>query len=82
FMVSGLFVPLIAALFFNKRNSTAAMSSMLLGGITTITLIIIRIPLPFELDPNIFGIATSAITFMIISGFSSDEEYELLEEGE
>ena len=82
FMVSGLFVPLIAALFFNKRNSAAAMSSMLLGGITTITLIIIEIPLPFNLDPNIFGIATSAITFMIISGFFSGEEYELLEEGE
>jgi SSS family solute:Na+ symporter len=82
FMVSGLFVPLIAALFFNKRNSTAAMTSMLLGGFTTITLIIIKIPLPLGLDPNIFGITTSALAFIIISGISSTEKFELLEEGE
>jgi solute:Na+ symporter, SSS family len=82
FMVSGLFVPLIAALFFNKRNSTAATSSMLLGGFTTILLIIIKAPLPFGLDPNIFGITTSALTFIIISSLSSTEKYELIEEGE
>ena len=82
FMVSGLFVPLIAALFFNNRNSRAAMGSMLLGGLTTILLIIIKIPLPFNLDPNIFGITTSAITFIVISYFSSEEELDLIEEGE
>ncbi len=82
FMVSGLFVPLIAALFFNNRNSKAAMTSMLLGGFTTIFLIIIKIPLPLGLDPNIFGITASALAFIIVSGISSTERYELLEEGE
>ena len=82
FMVSGLFVPLIAALFFDNRNSKAAITSMLLGGITTIVLIIIKLPLPFGLDPNIFGITTSALTFILMSYFTSAEEFELIEEGE
>ncbi len=82
FMVSGLFVPLIAALFFNNRNSNAAITSMLLGGFTTITLIIIKQPLPFDLDPNIFGITASALSFIIISYFTSSKRYELIKEGE
>jgi solute:Na+ symporter, SSS family len=67
FMVSGLFVPVIAALFLKKASSTAAFYAMLLGGGTTITLILGNWPLPLGLDPNIFGISLSFITFTVIN---------------
>jgi solute:Na+ symporter, SSS family len=65
FMVSGLFVPLIAAMFFQQKNSLSAVLSMFLGGGTTITLIVINVRLPLDLDPNIFGITMSFITFVV-----------------
>jgi solute:Na+ symporter, SSS family len=67
FMVSGLFVPVIGALFLKRASSTAAFWAMGLGGGTTITLIIGDWPLPLGLDPNIFGISLSLITFTIIN---------------
>lgn len=67
FMVSGLFVPVIAALFLKKASSTAAFYAMLLGGGTTIILILGDWALPLGLDPNIFGISLSFLTFMIIN---------------
>jgi SSS family solute:Na+ symporter len=69
FMVSGLFVPVIGAFFWKRSNSTAALWSMLLGGGTTIILIAANTKLPLDLDPNIFGISISAITFIIL-GFA------------
>jgi solute:Na+ symporter, SSS family len=67
FMVSGLFVPVIGALFLKRASSTAAFWAMLLGGSTTIILIIGDWPLPLDLDPNIFGISLSLITFTILN---------------
>ncbi len=67
FMVSGLFVPVIGALFMKKASSTAAFWSMLLGGGTTITLIIGGWNLPLGLDPNIFGISLSCMSFIFIN---------------
>lgn len=67
FMVSGLFVPVVAALFSKRPNATAAIASMLIGGTTTITLIILDTNLPFGLDENIFGISGSSVTYIIIS---------------
>ena len=67
FMVSGLFVPVIAALFFKSRNSIAAVWSMLLGGVSTIMLIVTNIDLPFGLDAIVFGIIISLITFITLS---------------
>lgn len=69
FMVSGLFVPVIGAFFLKKTHPIAALWSMIAGGFTTLTLIIIQIPLPFQLDPNIFGIMTSLIVFLSINTF-------------
>jgi len=66
FMVSGLFVPVLAFLFLKKPSAKAAMYSMLLGGGTTLTLILTEVVLPFGLDANFFGITLSAITFIII----------------
>ncbi|MDZ7743945.1 MAG: sodium:solute symporter family protein [Bacteroidota bacterium] len=67
FMVSGLFVPVLAALLSKHTNSVAAFLSMLIGGSTTLILIIIDIPLPFQLDPNIFGITASLVVYLIAS---------------
>lgn len=67
FMVSGLFIPVLGALYMKRRSSVAAMVSMVLGGGTTIILIILDIPLPLELDPNIFGITLSAIAFFTLN---------------
>ncbi len=67
FMVSGLFVPVLAALYGKRPDSTAALASMLIGGTTTIVLIILDIGLPFDLSANIFGILASAIVYLLIS---------------
>lgn len=65
FMVSGLLVPLIAALFFKQNNSKAAMMAMVGGGCTTLSLTMFFSKLPFGLDANLFGIATSLLLFFI-----------------
>jgi SSS family solute:Na+ symporter len=65
FMVSGLFVPVVGALYWKRATPTAAFLAMIAGGATTITLIIADIKLPLELDVNIFGITTSAIVFIL-----------------
>ncbi len=67
FMVSGLFVPVLAALYGKKPNSTAAIFSMIIGGSTTIALTTIGLKLPLNLDANIFGIAASAFTYVFIT---------------
>ena len=64
FMVSGLFVPLVAVLFFKKTNSNAAILAMIGGGLTTVILSIAIKELPFGLDANLFGISTSFILFV------------------
>lgn len=66
FMVSGLFVPVLGTMFLKKPSSKAALYSMLLGGGTTLTLILAGIKLPFSLDANFFGITFSAIVFIFI----------------
>jgi SSS family solute:Na+ symporter len=65
-MVSGLLVPVIGTLVCKKPSSRAAMLSMILGGTTTLGLIISEIELPFGLDANFYGICLSAITFIVI----------------
>lgn len=67
FMVSGLFVPVIGALFWKRSTSAGAMTGMILGGFSTISLRYAGIELPYELDPNVFGISVSAISFIAVS---------------
>ncbi|MFA9390041.1 MAG: sodium:solute symporter [Prolixibacteraceae bacterium] len=67
FMVSGLLVPVLAALFLKKLNSTAALLSMIAGGGTTLLLIIMKVALPFGLNENIFGLSASLIVFVVVS---------------
>ncbi len=65
FMVSGLFIPVLAGLFLKNRSSAGAFWSMISGGSLTLILILSGIKLPFELDANIFGITFSAITYLL-----------------
>ncbi len=64
FMVSGLLIPVIGALYIRNIHSAAALTSMCVGGGTTISLIVLKPELPYNLDPNVFGIAASAIIFI------------------
>jgi len=64
FMVSGLFVPVLAALYGKKPDAISALSAMITGGTLTVVLIILDIALPFGLDANIFGITASAVVYL------------------
>jgi SSS family solute:Na+ symporter len=73
FMVSGLFIPVLGALYLKRANSAAAFAAMIVGGGTTISLIVIDIELPYHLDPNVFGIGLSALTFFAINNFINNK---------
>jgi SSS family solute:Na+ symporter len=66
FMVSGLIVPVLAALFTKNPDSRAALFSMITGGTTTTLLVLSGKELPWGLDANIFGIAFSLIIYIIV----------------
>lgn len=70
FMVSGLFIPVLVALFGRNKNANAALWSMVFGGSTTLILILAKIELPLGLDANIGGILVSALTYFIITKLS------------
>lgn len=69
FMVSGMFIPLLAGLFSKKPNSLAALMSMIIGGVSTLILIISEISLPLGLDPSIYGIGAALLTYLSINFF-------------
>lgn len=72
FMVSGMLVPVICALFLKQTSSLAALVSMIVGGSTTLVLIISGIDLPYGLDANIFGISVSFLSYFIVSKSASE----------
>jgi solute:Na+ symporter, SSS family len=67
FMVSGLFVPVLGALFWRRSSPTGAFWAMLAGGATTVELEVLYDRLPLGLDANVFGIAMSAVVFVVAS---------------
>lgn len=72
FMVSGLFVPTLGAYFWKRASSTGALVAMLTGGVITILLLTDILNLPEKisslgLDACIYGIFSSAITFVCVS---------------
>ena len=71
FMVSGLFIPILVALYGKKPNARAAIFAMIIGGTTTVILSILNIHLPLGLDANIFGISASAVIYFIVNYISS-----------
>ncbi len=66
FMVSGMFFPVVIALFSKTPNPLGALVAMLTGGSITLGLIISGIALPLGLDANIFGILFSVISYYIV----------------
>ncbi len=74
FMVSGLLVPVIAGLFFNKRNPRAAVIAMILGGGFTAILSFAELRLPWGLDANLFGILLSFMAFFLVSQYSKKSQ--------
>lgn len=66
FMVSGLCVPIVAAVFLKKRYPQPALISMILGGLLTISLIISEVSLPYGLDANVFGLSVAAISYTVL----------------
>ena len=67
FMVSGLFVPIVGAFYWDQSSSVGALGAMILGGATTVTLEVLVDKLPAGLDANVFGITVSAIAFIALS---------------
>jgi len=65
FMVSGLFVPVIGAMFLKKVYPQPALLSMVTGGATTILLIVSGKDLPLRLDANIFGLTMATLVYFI-----------------
>lgn len=67
FMVSGLLVPLVAAIFFRQQNPRAAIASMLAGVITVLIAEFFLRETPWGLDPNFFGILISCCAFLLFN---------------
>jgi SSS family solute:Na+ symporter len=80
FMVSGLFIPVLGALFWKKKYPKAALWSMLFGGAATLLLIItenklpLGIKLPKHLDATIYGITISLLLFVTISLYHNNKQ--------
>ncbi|MCY1720251.1 sodium:solute symporter family protein [Prolixibacteraceae bacterium Z1-6] len=74
FMVSGMIVPVLAALFLKNPDSHAALVSMFAGGLTTLFLIIGGFKLPLQLDANIFGIGISFLAYFTVAFFARKRE--------
>ncbi len=66
FMVSGLLIPVVAALIFKKRHPLPALASMIVGGGISISLIIANTTLPFGLDANVFGLSAAILAYWIV----------------
>jgi SSS family solute:Na+ symporter len=74
FMVSGLFIPVLAGIFLKKRSSAGAFWAMIIGGGVTLSLILSGLELPFGLDANIYGILLAAITYMLFHSIEKTGE--------
>lgn len=65
FMVSGLFVPVIGALYWKKATATGAILAMISGGCTTFWMSVYPPAFIFsQLDPNFYGLIVSATLFI------------------
>ena len=70
FMVSGLLVPVIGALFWKVKSPQAAVSAMIGGGLTTVVCTLWSPEwIPQQLDPNFYGLFVSAVLFISVSRF-------------
>lgn len=73
FMVSGLLVPVVGTLVYKNPSAQAAMLAMIVGGTTTLTLIIADLELPFGFDANFYGICLSALAFISVQNTTGSQ---------
>lgn len=73
FMVSGLFIPVLGILFLKNHSALAANSAMLLGGGSTILLVIMDVKIPYELDVNAVGLSLSLLVYATIHTLSKNK---------
>jgi SSS family solute:Na+ symporter len=74
FMVSGLLIPVLMALFQKNPSSKGALAAMIVGGSTTLILQIGGWALPLGLDANAFGITASLISYVVVAAISTNKE--------
>lgn len=72
FMVSGLFIPTLGALFWKRGNTPGALSGMIGGGAVTLLLMTGVVGLPafmerWKFDFSIYGIAVSLALYVLVS---------------
>lgn len=65
FMVAGLFVPTLGALFWRRVSGTAAFWSIITGGGSTVVLNVVENSLP--LDPVFYGMGASALVLLTLT---------------
>lgn len=70
FMVSGMIVPVLVALFAKKPNALGALIAMIFGGTSTLILNYLKAELPLGLDANILGITISYLTYSATDFFT------------
>ncbi len=73
FMVSGLLVPIIGAFYWKRSNSLGAMVAMISGGVVTTVLTILNIEM-LGFDPNLYGILTALVLFVLIGYIKEKNE--------
>jgi solute:Na+ symporter, SSS family len=79
FMVSGLFVPTLAAYFWKRASAIAALWSMVCGGSLTVLLQLKLLSLPHSLgqlglNNVLYGLILSALILVIVSFFKPNSE--------
>jgi SSS family solute:Na+ symporter len=74
FMVSGLFIPVLGALFLKRGTSKGAFWSMIIGGSSTAGLILANIDLPWGLDANFAGILASCLIYLLFTSSPSNDQ--------
>lgn len=75
FMVSGLFVPIVGALYWKRANKTGALVAMISGGLVTTTLTIMDLQW-MGMDPNLYGIVTALLLFVLFGLVKSHKQDE------
>lgn len=79
FMVSGLLVPIIGALYWKKSSATGAIAAMITGGSITLVLTILSVEMPLGLDPNVYGISAAFFVFVSFSLLFPQEDNQNLQ---
>lgn len=73
FMVAGLFIPTLAAFFWKKATSLAALWAMIGGGTSALIMIITHVELPLGLDPTFYGMLISLVILILFSYIWKEE---------